>query len=418
MPDRQTFVIIGASLAGGRAAQALRKEGFGGRVILIGAEPDPPYERPPLSKEYLRGDMPREKIFIATLETYREQEIELRLGVRATRIDPREHSLELEGGERLGYDKLLLATGGRERRLSVPGSDLDGIYYLRTVADCERIAEELRPGRRLVVIGAGFIGAEVAATARGMGLEVSVLEMALVPLGRVLGEELGRIFAEIHRDHGVQLYTGEAIERFDPSTSLRAGGGTRVERVVSSTGRTIDCDFVLVGVGMAPATELAEAAGLAVDNGIVVNEYCETSAVDVYAAGDVASFYHPVLEMRLRVEHWSNAQNQGVVAAKNMLGLPEAYAEIPWFWSDQYDLNMQCVGHATRWDEIAVRGDVAARSFTAFYIEGGRLRAALAVNRQRDIRPSRELIRSGTPVEPDKLRDEGLELKSLVPQTA
>jgi 3-phenylpropionate/trans-cinnamate dioxygenase ferredoxin reductase subunit len=410
MPDRQTFVIVGANLAGGRAAQALRKEGFDGRVILIGAEPDPPYERPPLSKEYLRGDMPRAKIFIATPQAYREQEIELRLGVRATGIEPRGHRVELEGGERIGYDKLLLATGGRERRLSVPGSDLDGIYYLRTVADCERIAEELRPGRRLVVIGAGFIGAEVAATARGKGLEVGVLEMAPVPLGRVLGEEMGRICAEIHRDHGVHLYTGEAIERFE--------GVRRVERVVSSSGRTIDCDFVVVGVGMAPATELAEEAGLAVDNGIVVNEYCETSAADVYAAGDVASFYHPVLDTRLRVEHWSNAQNQGVVAAKNMLGLAGAYAEIPWFWSDQYDLNMQYVGHATNWDEIAVRGDVAARSFTAFYIEGGRLRAALAVNRHRDIRPSRELIRSATPLEPDKLRDEEIELKSLVPQTA
>jgi 3-phenylpropionate/trans-cinnamate dioxygenase ferredoxin reductase subunit len=195
MPDRQTFVIVGANLAGGRAAQALRKEGFDGRVILIGAEPDPPYERPPLSKEYLRGDIPREKIFIATPETYREQEIELRLGVQATRIDPREHSVELEGGERIGYHKLLLATGGRERRLSVPGSELDGIYYLRTVTDCERIAEELRPGRRLVVIGVGFIGAEVAATARGKGLEVRMLEMAPVPLGRALGEEMGRIYA-------------------------------------------------------------------------------------------------------------------------------------------------------------------------------------------------------------------------------
>jgi 3-phenylpropionate/trans-cinnamate dioxygenase ferredoxin reductase subunit len=410
MPNRETFVIVGANLAGGRAAQALRKEGFDGRAILIGAEPDPPYERPPLSKEYLRGDIPREKIFIGTAEMYREQEIELRLGVRATGIEPREHRVELEGGERIGYHKLLLATGGRERRLAVPGNELDGIYYLRTVADCERIAQELQPGRRLVVIGAGFIGAEVAATARGKGLEVHMLEMAVVPLGRALGEEMGRIYAEIHRDHGVQLYTGEAIERFQ--------GGTRVERVVSSSGRAIDCDFVVVGVGLAPATELAEAAGLAVDNGIVVNEYCETSAADVYAAGDVANFYHPVLETRLRVEHWSNAQNQGVASAKNMLGVREAYAEIPWFWSDQYELNMQYVGHATRWDEIVVRGDVAARSFTAFYIEGGRLRAALAVNRQRDIRPSRELIRSGTPVQPDKLRDEELELKSLVPQTA
>ena len=410
MPNRQTFVIVGASLAGGRAAQALRREGFDGRVVLIGAEPDPPYERPPLSKEYLRGDMPREKIFLATAETYREQEIELRLGTHATAIDPREHAVGLEGGERIAYDKLLLATGGRPRRLGAPGNDLDGIYYLRTVADCERIAQELLPGRRLAVIGAGFIGAEVAATARGMGLEVQVLEMAPVPLARALGEELGRIYAEIHRDHGVQLHTGEAIERFE--------GSGRVERVVGSSGRTIDCNFVVVGVGIEPATELAEAAGLEVGNGIMVNELCETSAADVYAAGDVANFHHPLLGTRLRVEHWSNAQNQGVAAAKNMLGRREAYADIPWFWSDQYGLNMQYVGHATRWDEIALRGDVAARSFTAFYIDGGRLQAALAVNRHRDIRPSRELIRSGAPVKPDMLSNEETDLKSLAPQTA
>ena len=410
MPNRQTFVIVGANLAGGRAAQAVRKEGFDGRVVLIGAEPDPPYERPPLSKEYLRGDMPREKLFIAPDDAYGEQEIELRLGVRATRIDPRDHAVELEGGERLGYDKLLLATGGRPRRVDAPGSELAGILELRTIADCERIAPELRPGRRLAVIGAGFIGAEVAATARGIGLQVDVLEMAPVPLGRALGEELGRIYAEIHRDHGVQLHTGEAIERFE--------GSGRVERVVSTSGRAIDCDFVVVGVGIAPATELAESAGLVVDNGIVVNEHCETSARDIYAAGDVANYYHPVLDTRLRVEHWSNAQNQGVAAAKNMLGLREAYVDIPWFWSDQYDLNLQYVGHATRWDEIVLRGDVAARSFTAFYIEAGRLRAALTVNRHRDIRPSRELIRSGAPVASDKLRNEELELKSLVPQTA
>jgi 3-phenylpropionate/trans-cinnamate dioxygenase ferredoxin reductase subunit len=410
MPERQTFVVVGANLAGGRAAQWLRQEGFDGKIILIGAEPDPPYERPPLSKEYLRGDMSRERLFIATSEAYREQQIELRLGVRATSINPSERSVELENGERVGYDKLLLTTGGHVRKVSVSGSELEGIHYLRTVADSERIAAKLQPGRRLVVIGSGFIGAEVAATARMKGLEVHVLEMAPVPLGRVLGEELGHIYAEIHREHGVQLHTGEAIERFE--------GTTRVERVVSSSGRTIDCDFVVVGVGIEPATELAQDAGLEVDNGIVVNEYCETSAPDIYAAGDVASFYHPLLDTRLRVEHWSNAQNQGITAAKNMLGKQKAYDDIPWFWSDQYDLNMQYIGHAPRWDEIVLRGDVAGRSFTAFYVEGGRLRAALAVNHQRDIRASRELIKRGAPVSADALRDETRELNSLVPQTA
>jgi len=406
MPD-QTFVIAGANLAGGRAAEALRKEGFDGRVVLIGAEPDPPYERPPLSKEYLRGQLPREKIFIHKPGFYEKQRIELRLGVRATRLDLQERAVELESGERVPFDRLLLATGGRPRRLAVPGSDLGGIYELRTVADSERIAAELRPGRRLVVIGAGFIGAEVAASARTQGLDVSVLEMAPVPLGRALGEEMGQIYAEIHRERGVELLTGEAIERFE--------GNGRVERVVGASGRVIDCDFVVVGVGIDAATELAEQAGLIVDNGIVVDEYAETSAPGVFAAGDVARFHHPVLGERLRVEHWANAQNQGAVAAKNMLGRRESYVEIPWFWSDQYDLNLQYVGHATSWDEIVLRGDVAGRKFTAFYLKDGWLRAALAVNRFKDIRPSRELIKLGVGVEPAKLRDEDVELKSLIP---
>ena len=405
----QTFVIIGANLAGGRAAEALRKEGFEGRVVLIGAEPDPPYERPPLSKEYLRGQIAREKIFIHKPGFYEEQRIELRLGVRATCLDLQGRVVELESGERIAFDRLLLATGGRPRKLSVPGSDLDGIYDLRTVADGERIAAELRPGRRLVVIGAGFIGAEVAASARMQGLDVTVLEMALVPLGRALGDEMGGIYAEIHREHGVELLTGEAIDRFE--------GSGRVERVVGASGRAIDCDFVVVGVGIEPATELAEEAGLAVDNGIVVDEYAETSVPGVFAAGDVARFYHPVLRERLRVEHWANAQNQGVLVAKNMLGRREAYVEIPWFWSDQYDLNLQYVGHASSWDEIVLRGDVAGRKFTAFYLKGGRLRAALTVNRFKDIRPSRELIKLGVAVEAATLRDDAVELKSLIPAT-
>jgi 3-phenylpropionate/trans-cinnamate dioxygenase ferredoxin reductase subunit len=407
MEDKQTFVIVGANLAGGRAAFALRKEGFDGRIVLIGAEPDPPYERPPLSKEYLRADMAKEKLFIAKPETYEEQSIELRLGVRATRLDATGHAVELENGERIAYDKLLLATGGSPRKAGAPGSDLEAIYYLRTLADSERIGAELQPGRRLTVIGAGFIGAEVAATARMKGLDVSVVEMAPVPLGRALGPEMGGIYADIHRQRGVHLHTGEAIERFE--------GSARVERVVTSTGRSIDCDFVVVGVGIAPATELAEGAGLTIDNGVVVNEYCETSSPDVYACGDVANFFHPVLGERLRVEHWSNAQNQAAIAAKNMLGVREPYVEIPWFWSDQYDLNMQYVGHATSWDEVVLRGDVRERKFTAFYIKGSRLRAALTVNRHRDIRPARELIRQGVAIESAKLRDEDIELKSLVP---
>ena len=407
MPDRPTFVIVGANLAGGRAAQALRKEGFDGRLILIGAEPDPPYERPPLSKEYLRGESAREKLFIVPPAFFDENDIELRLGEEAKRIDAQERAVELDSGERVSFDALLLATGGRARALPIPGVDLEGVYYLRHVGDSESIAAELQEGRRLVVIGAGFIGSEVAASARMKGLDVTMLEIAPVPLERALGRELGGIFAEIHRDHGIDLRTSEGVERFE--------GAQRVERVIATSGAAIDCDLVVIGVGIVPNTEIAEGAGIAVDNGIVVDEYCQTDVDGIFAAGDVANFYSPILDERLRIEHWANAQSQGRAAALNMLGRKEPYNEVPWFWSDQYDLNMQLVGHAPSWDEVVFRGSVSERAFTAFYLKDGRLRAALAVNRFRDIRPSRELIKAGMEVDSRKLRDDETELRSLLP---
>ena len=407
MPDRPTFVIVGANLAGGRAAQALRKEGFDGRLILIGAEPDPPYERPPLSKEYLRGESPREKLFIVPPAFFDENDIELRLGEEAKRIDVQERAVELDSGERVSFDALLLATGGRARALPIPGVDLEGVYYLRHVGDSESIAAELQEGRRLVVIGAGFIGSEVAASARMKGLDVTMLEIAPVPLERALGRELGGIFAEIHRNHGIDLRTSEGVERFE--------GAQRVERVITTSGAVIDCDLVVIGVGIIPNTEIAEGAGISVNNGIVVDEYCRTDVDGIFAAGDVANFYSPILDERLRIEHWANAQSQGRAAALNMLGRREPYNEVPWFWSDQYDLNMQLVGHAPSWDEVVFRGSVSERAFTAFYLKDGRLRAALAVNRFRDIRPSRELIKAGMEVDSRKLQDDETELRSLLP---
>jgi 3-phenylpropionate/trans-cinnamate dioxygenase ferredoxin reductase subunit len=406
MPD-ETFVVVGANLTGGRAVEAMRKEGFDGRIVLIGAEPDLPYERPPLSKEYLRGDLPREKIFIKPREWYDEQNIELRLNTTATRIHPSSRTIEVDHGEPASYDKLLIATGGRERRVSVQGSELEGVYYLRRIGDSERIAAELQPGRRLVVIGAGFIGAEVAATARGKGLEVTVLEMGDVPLERALGREIGELYARFHREQGVDVRTSEALECFE--------GSGRVERAVGASGTAYDCDFVVVGVGIEPNVELARDAGLAVDNGIVVDEYCHTSDASIFAAGDVANYYHPVLDQRLRVEHWANAQNQGAAAAKSMLGKQEPYVELPWFWSDQYDLNMQLVGYATEWDEVVIRGEVPSRSFSAFYVKDSQLLATLAVNRFKDIRPSRELIKQRVMFNAAKLSDASIELKSLVP---
>ncbi|MDW8009840.1 MAG: FAD-dependent oxidoreductase [Chloroflexota bacterium] len=407
MAPRSTVVIVGANLAGGRAAEALRKEGFDGRIFLVGEEPHPPYERPPLSKEYLRGEMPREELFVQPESFWAEQEIELLMGVRAVSLDLAHKRVELSSGERLSFDKLLLATGGRVRRLEVPGADLEGIHYLRTVDDSEALARELRPGRRLAIVGAGFIGSEVAASAREKGLEVTMIEVLPLPLQKALGPEVGRIYADIHRQHGVELVLGEGVERFE--------GDSRLQAVVTSTGRRIECDLALVGVGIVPATELAEAAGLAVDNGIVVNEFCQTSHPDVYAAGDVANFYSPVLGRRLRVEHWHNAQNQGVAAARSMLR-GEPYAEVPWFWSDQYDLNMQYVGFADAWDRVVFRGDVEARRFTAFYLRQGRLEAALAINRPRDIRAARELIQARAALDPERLADESQDLRSLLPQ--
>lgn len=407
MAAKQTYVIVGANLCGGRAAETLRKEGFDGRLLLIGAEPDRPYERPPLSKEYLRRKVERESVFLRPPEFYDEQEIEMRLAVRVIGIDVRERSLELDGGERLGFDKLLIATGGRVRRLPVAGAELQGVYYLRTIADSEAIAAQLVAGRRVVVIGAGFIGAEVAASARMSGLEVTLLEVADVPLGRALGPEMGGIYAEIHREQGIDLRLGTGIDRLE--------GSGRVKRVVTSRGDSIDCDLVVVGVGMEPEIGLAADAGIETGNGIIVDEYCRTSVEGIFAAGDVASFPNPILGERMRVEHWANAQNQGVAAAKAMLGMAETYAEVPWFWSDQYDLNMQYVGHASAWDEVVLRGDVAGRRFTAFYLKDGRLRAAMALNRPRDVSASRTLIRTAVPVTAQQLRDEDVALRALLP---
>jgi 3-phenylpropionate/trans-cinnamate dioxygenase ferredoxin reductase subunit len=407
MPDRQTFVIIGANMAGGRAAQALRKEGFTGPIVLIGEEPDAPYERPPLSKEYLRGQVAKEKIYLAKEDFAAENDVDLRLGVRAERIDVAQRAVTLASGESVAYDKLLIATGGRPRRLTVPGADLDGVYYLRTFADSEAIAAELQEGKRAVVIGAGFIGAEVAASARMQGLDVTLLEIASVPLERALGADVGRIYAQLHRDHGVDLRLDEGIERIE--------GATRAERVVTTKGNSIDCDFVVAGVGIEPNVEIAEGTGIDVDNGIVVDEYCRTNVEDVFAAGDVANFYHPVLEQRFRVEHWENAQGQGRAAALNMLGRDEPYTDIPWFWSDQYDVNMQYAGHASSWDATAVRGDPEARDGTIFYLKDGRFLAVLAFNRFRDVRRARALLAAGVSPDPAQLADEDVDLQSLMP---
>jgi 3-phenylpropionate/trans-cinnamate dioxygenase ferredoxin reductase component len=400
-----TFVIVGAGLAGGGAAATLREEGFDGRVVLIGAERQPPYERPPLSKEYLRGESSFERALVQPPGFYDENGIETRFGVRATRVDAAEKVVELDDGERVAYDRLLVATGARTRRFPVPGLDLEGIYSLRTVADSDRIRAEALPGRKAVVVGMGFIGSEVAASLRRSGVDVVVVDRNEVPLRRVLGKEVGRVIAGIHREHGVSMIFEDTVAAFE--------GAGRVERVSTARGRRIECDFVVVSLGVEPVTDLLADTGAGIDNGVVVDEYLRTGVEGIYAAGDVANHYHPVFERRIRVEHWQNALEQGPAAARNMLDRDEPYDEIPWFWSDQYEHNLQYAGFHTEWDELVVRGSMDERNFVAFYRKDRRVLAAVAVNRGRDLRRTMALIKSQDPVDAAGLCDLDADLREL-----
>jgi 3-phenylpropionate/trans-cinnamate dioxygenase ferredoxin reductase subunit len=402
--DARTIVIVGANMAGGRAAETLRQQGFAGRVVLVGAEPDRPYERPPLSKEYLQGGR-GEDFYHRPPDYYAEHDIELLLGARATRLDPAARAVELADGRRLAYDRLLIATGATPRRLPVPGADLDGVLYLRTLAEARALRERVAEARRVVVVGMGFIGAEVVASCRKRGLEVTALELLPVPLERALGRRIGEVYAEIHRARGVDLRLGAGVAEFR--------GDGRVEQVVTAAGERLDCDLAVVGVGVAPVVDWLEGSGLEIQNGVVVDEYCRTNLPDVYAAGDVANWWHPRLGERLRVEHYDNAMNQGIAAAKSMLGQGESYAPVPYFWSDQYDLRMQYVGHASGQDEVVLRGSPEDPAWSAWYLRDGHLRAALAVNRFKDISAARQLLARDVPVTRDQFADEGVDLRAL-----
>jgi 3-phenylpropionate/trans-cinnamate dioxygenase ferredoxin reductase subunit len=409
MPE--TIVIIGASLAGAAAAITLRDEGFAGQVVLIGAEPHPPYERPPLSKKYLQGEQPLEKLLVRPTGYYAERAIELRLGVAAQRVEPSVRVVELADGTRLAYDKVLITTGVRNRKLSVPGADLPGIYDLRSAADADRIRQEGSAGRRAVVVGMGFIGSEVAATLRQLGVMVTVVEPLTIPLASILGDTVGRLFVHLHQEAGVQMHLGELVTRFE--------GAGRVQRVITNSGRQLDCDFVVVGVGVQPVTEVVAEAGVKIDNGIVVDEYCRTNVAGIYAAGDVANHYHPLAGRHLRVEHYQNALAQGQAAARSMLGkLPQPYAEVPWFWSDQYTYNIQYAGFHSQWDHFVVRGDLAQRDFLGFYLKDGRITATVSINRGKDLRLTMRLIEAQLAVEATALADEAVKLRSLLPRSS
>ena len=400
------FVIVGGGLAGAKAAETLRAEGYDGEVVLVSAEAERPYERPPLSKGYLLGSDERDSAFVHPKAWYDEHDVQLRLSTRATALDPDAHEVELGHGERLRYEKLLLTTGSIPRRLDVPGAESDGILYLRELPDSDRIRAALTSGARIVVVGAGWIGLEVAAAARHHGADVTVLEVADLPLQRVLGDDIARVFADLHREHDVDLRLGTGVEQFRPG----GGGGLSV---VDSTGDEIDADAVVVGVGIRPALDLAEAAGLSIDDGVAVDASLRTSAPDVYAAGDVAAAEHPILGTRIRVEHWANALNGGPVAARSMLGQDVVYDELPYFFTDQYDLGMEYIGHAPpgSYDRVVVRGDLAGREFHAFWLSGGRALAGMHVNLWDDgIDPIKEVVASGRVLDPDRLADPAVPL--------
>lgn len=405
MTSDQTFLIVGASLAGAKAAETLRAEGFDGRLLLIGAEDERPYERPPLSKEYLRGEAGREKIDVHAEGFYAEHGIELRLGRRVVSLDSSSSEVALDDGERLHYDRLLLATGARPRRLTIPGSELGGVLYLRSIEDSDALRERLDRGGKVVVVGAGWIGAEVAASARQRGLEVTVLDPAPVPFERVLGAEVGAVYRDIHADHGTRLLPGTGVEAFE--------GGTAVERVRLSDGRVLECDFVAVGIGVEPQTELAVQAGLAVDGGILVDQHLRTSAPAVFAAGDVANAYHPFYGERIRVEHWANALNQGPAAACNMLGRSDAYDRLPYFFSDQYDVGMEYSGLARAWDRVVFRGDPANREFIAFWLVEDRVVAGMNLNVWDVADHIQRLIRDRVAVDDRRLADSDIPLEAL-----
>jgi 3-phenylpropionate/trans-cinnamate dioxygenase ferredoxin reductase subunit len=402
---RETFVIVGAGLTGGSAVVALREEGFGGELVLIGAEPEVPYERPPLSKEYLRGEATFEDTLVRPPNFYADKGIETRLGIRATKVDLEGKVVELEGGNRVPYDKILIATGGRNRRPPIPGLDLEGVYDLRTVSDADRIRSHVAPGRKVVIAGMGFIGSEVAASLRMLGMEVSIIARSRLPLVRVLGEEIASVMESIHRDQGVEMVFEDAVEAFE--------GSGRVERVRTQDGRVIACDFVVVGLGIEPITEVVVGSAVRIENGIVVDEHCRTSVEGVYAAGDVANHYHPVFDRRIRVEHWQHAIKHGQAAARSMLGSQKPYDEVYWFWSDQYNYNLQYAGFASDWDELIVRGSLEKRKFVAFYLKGGRILATVGMNRGKDVHQSMGLIKAGIQVDLARLRDEAIQVRDL-----
>jgi 3-phenylpropionate/trans-cinnamate dioxygenase ferredoxin reductase subunit len=377
----ETIVIIGAGMAGANAAVTLREEGFAGRLVLISREPEIPYGRPPLSKTYLRSEEDLSGWYVRPAAWYREHDVELLGESDVVAVDPALHAVKLDSGVELEYRKLLIATGGRNRALDVPGAELAGIHYLRTVAECDAIKQEAVAGRRAVIVGMGFIGCEVAASLTQLGVAVTTIFPGPAPLERVLGADVAAALASIHRDHGVELCAGEQLAAFE--------GSGRVQAAVTASGKRVACDFAVAGVGIEPEVPNFLGSAVTVSNGVLVDELCRTSAPDIYAAGDVANQLHPVFG-RVRVEHYNNAEKQGRAVAKSMLGSGAPYDYIHSFWSDQYEHSIEYVGHATKWDDFVVRGSLPERRLLGFYLQGGVLQAAVGLDRGGDPEADRD----------------------------
>ena len=401
-----TILIIGGGQAGAQAIDTLRREGFEGRIVLVSEERELPYQRPPLSKKFLAGELAADRLPFRHQSFYDEHRIELKLGMRAIRLDPAARRVALSNGEEVVYDRLLLCLGAISRQLTCPGSELPGVHYLRGISDVPGIQEGLKPGARTVIIGGGYIGLETAATARKMGCAVTVLEMADRVMNRVVASNVSEYFAHEHRSQGIKLICNTRVVRLE--------GGTRVERVVCADGSIHEADTLVVGVGAVANMQLAAEAGLQCENGIVVDEYCRTTDPLIYAAGDCT--YHPSLrfDMRVRLESVDNAFEQAKAAARNLLGRPTVHDRVPWFWSDQFDNKLLIVGLSQGHDQQITRGDPATRCFTVCYLKGGELQAVEAVNHAKDYMAARKLIAERARPDPNRLADPKVAMKDSV----
>lgn len=406
MADERTIVVVGGGLAGAKAVEALREQGYAGRLVLLAREDRLPYERPPLSKGYLQSGEGLDEATIHPQQWYAEHHVDLRTAVSANAIDPSQRHVVVSTGEAIGYDELLLATGATPRRVDVPGADLDGVLYLRTVLDSDRLREAFTDGAKVVIVGGGWIGLETAAAARQAGATVTVLEALDLPLVRVLGPRMAAMFAELHREHGVDLRTGVTVEAIE--------GETQVTGIRLGSGESIPADVVVIGIGAVPSVELAEHAGLRVDNGVITDEHGRTSDEHIYAVGDVARYPDASLGEDTRVEHWANALNHPASVAASMLGKDAAYDELPYFFTDQYDLGMEFIGHAAPEDDVVVRGDETGRELIAFWVRDGRVRAGMNVNVWEVVDDIKALVRSKQQIDLTRLADPDVPLADLL----